>query len=344
MNSKPCSSLGAALARPALAPALALVVFVAMLALPAEPSAQTREAGPWWPNPEWGPEDQAGASNRITPAKVLEALSVVSTGEIYELGQVYEADMPLYGTRTYGFKLLQHGAPAGSNRVVYYDDFLATEIGQVGTQFDGPGHVSGMVDFTDGTSGLVFYNGFTDAEVNASGGLQALGVEHVKPIVTRGILVDVPGYKGIGRLEGGYEITLADVRGALAREGLSESSIAPGDAVFFRTGWAQLWNDNEAYNDPRLPGIGLEVARWLVDRRVTLTGSDTSTTEVTPYPRDGLVIPVHQELMMKNGVFNIENMVFESLAADRVYEFLFIGSPIRFKGATGAPLRPLAIR
>ena len=93
-----------------------------------------------------------------------------------------------------------------------------------------------------------------------------------------------------------------------------------------------------------MPGIGVEVARWLVERKVTVTGGDTSTNEVSPNPTRGLVIPVHQELMMKNGIFNIENLTFEELAADRAYEFLFVATPIRFKGATGSPLRPLAIR
>jgi len=165
----------------------------------------------------------------------------------------------------------------------------------------------------------------------------------LKPILTRGVLIDLPAYKNVQRLDGGYEVTLADVRGALQRQGIAESSIMPGDAVLFRYGWAQLWTTPESYNAGRLPGIGLEVARWLVERKITVTGGDTSTNEVSPNP-SGQVIPVHQELMMKNGIFNIENLTFEELAADRAYEFLLVATPIRFKGATGSPLRPLAIR
>jgi kynurenine formamidase len=136
---------------------------------------------------------------------------------------------------------------------------------------------------------------------------------------------------------------MADVRGALERQGIDENSITAGDAVLFRYGWAQLWSDPVAYNGA-LPGIGLEVAAWLVDKQVTVTGGDTSSTEVSPNPNPALVIPVHQELMLKNGIFNIENLVFEELAADEVYEFLFVATPLRFRGATGSPLRPLAIR
>ena len=320
----------------------AVLLATAFLSLTA--TAQTRETGPWWPNAEWGPTDQAGASNRITPEKIVAAMRLVKTGRVFEIGQVYERGMPLGGTRDFALRLVPAIEPTGSNRVLYNDDFLATEVGQVGTQFDGLGHIGSELRFADGSLHRVFYNGYTTADMNAGTGLRELGIEHVKPIITRGVLVDLPGYKNVQHLEGGYEVTLADVRGALARQGIAESSIAPGDAVLFRYGWAQLWSTPAQYNADAIPGIGLEVAHWLVEHKVTVTGSDTFATEVSPNPTNGLVIPVHQELMMKNGIFNIENLTFEELAAARTYEFLFMATPIRFKGATGSPLRPLAIR
>jgi kynurenine formamidase len=310
---------------------------------PAAANAQSRAEGPWWPHPEWGAADQAGASNRITPATVLAAMQLVRTGRTYELGHVYEASMPLVGTRTFGMKMLATGSSMGENRVVYNDEMLSAEIGQVGTQFDGLGHVGAAVDYADGSSQLVFYNGFNSQEMDDKGGLRQLGIEHVRPIVTRGILVDVAGYKGVSRLEGGYEVTLEDVLGALDRQGVDADSIAPGDAVLFRYGWAQLWNDHAAYGGAS-PGIGFAVSNWLIEKQIAVTGSDTSVTEVSPNPDASLVIPIHQELMMKNGIFNIENMDFEELAADEGWEFLLLANPIRFKGATGSPLRPLAIR
>jgi kynurenine formamidase len=312
--------------------------------LPLAVHGQTRQQGPWWPNTEWGPMDQAGASNRITPEKIVAAFRLVQTGRVYEIGQVYERGMPLGATRDYALRLVPAIEPTGTNRVLYNDEFLAAEVGQVGTQFDGLGHIGGEVRYADGSLQRAFYNGFTTGEMNAGTGLRQLGIEHVKPLLTRGVLIDLPGYKNVPRLAGGYEVTLADVRGALARQGIAESSIMPGDAVLFRYGWAQLWGSPAEYMAAQLPGIGLEVARWLVERKVTVTGSDTSVTEVSPNPAPGVVIPVHQELMMKNGIFNIENMTFEELAAERAYEFLFVATPIRFEGATGSPLRPLAIR
>jgi kynurenine formamidase len=320
---------------------IATLLLAALLPLTAH--GQTRQAGPWWPSAEWGPMDQAGASNRITPEKIVAAFRLVQTGRVYEIGQVYERGMPLGATRDYALRLVPAIEPAGTNRVLYNDEFLAAEVGQVGTQFDGLGHVGGEVRYADGSLQRVFYNGYTTGEMNAGTGLLKLGIEHVKPLLTRGVLVDLPAYKNVQRLPGGYEVTLADVRGALARQGITESSIMPGDAVLFRYGWAQLWSTPAEFMAARLPGIGLEVARWLVERKVSVTGSDTSVTEVSPNPT-GQTIPVHQELMMKNGIFNIENMTFEELAAERAYEFLFVATPIRFEGATGSPLRPLAIR
>jgi hypothetical protein len=307
--------------------------------------AQTREAGPWWPNPAWGPGDQAGASNWITPEKVLEAARLVKTGKIYEIGQVYEKSMPMFGQRTYA--LLSPGGPTytlpGSNRIVANDEFLCAEIGQVGTQFDGPGHIGMKVTMADGSVEDVYYNGFTGAEMYSPYGLRKLGIENVKPMLTRGILVDLAGYKGLPNLPARYEVTLADVRGALARQGLSEGDIRPGDALLFRYGWSRFWTEPAKYNTEQ-PGIGLEVARWVVGRKASMVGSDQGGTEVQPNPDPNLVFPVHQELVMKNGIFNIENLTLEELARDAAYEFLFVFTPVRFKGATGSPGRPLAIR
>ena len=307
--------------------------------------AQTREAGPWWPNPAWGAGDQAGASNWITPDKVLEAVGLVKAGKIYEIGQVYEKGMPLFGQRTYA--LLSPGSPTyafpTANRIVANDEFVCGEIGQVGTQFDGPGHIGMKVKMADGSTQDVYYNGFTGAEMYSAYGLQKLGIENVKPMLTRGILIDLAGYKNLPNLPARYEVTLADVRGALARQGLSESDLRPGDALLFRYGWSRFWTEPAKYNtDP--PGIGLEVARWVVARKASMVGSDQSGTEVGPNPDPSLAFPVHQELIMKNGILNIENLTLEELARDAAWEFLFVFTPVRFKGATGSPGRPLAIR
>ncbi len=322
-----------------------LTAAVVLTALFGSAAAQTREKGPWWPHPIWGAGDQAGASNWITPAKILESIQLVKQGKVFELGQVYESAMPIFGQRSYSMSIAGTPGfgPVGSNRIIGNEEFLATQIGQVGTQFDGLGHIGRRMRMGDGSEKDVYYNGFTGDQVYGGYGLQNLGVEHVKPFITRGILIDVAAYKGVGRLANGYQVTAADVRGALSRQGMSERDIRDGDALLFRYGWSQLWSDPPRYNE-NPPGIGMEVARWVVERKASLIGGDQWGTEVTPNPDPTLAFPVHQELMMKNGIFNLENMKLEELSEAKAYEFLFIFTPVPFKGATGSPGRPLAIR
>ena len=134
--------------------------------------AQTKESGPWWPNKTWGAGDAAGGSNWITPEKVMKAVALVRTGRVLELGHVYERDMPLIGQRSFNLYIPSfptHG-PFGDRKVVYNDEYVTGEIGQVGTQFDGPGHVGQHVTMADGTSTWVFYNGVTADEMRGPSG------------------------------------------------------------------------------------------------------------------------------------------------------------------------------
>ncbi len=307
-------------------------------------AGQTRQLGPWWPHPLWGAADQAGGSNWITPEKVLQSLRLVTTGKVYDVGQIYEQGMPMYGQRTYSLTIPTAGAGAfGANQLVGNDEFVVGEIGQIGTQFDGPGHIGKRLKMADGSVQDIYYNGHPWSEIAGRYGLAKLGVENVRPIITRGVLIDIAGYKGLAMLPNGYEVTVADVRGALARQGMTEAGIAPGDAILFVYGWSALWRKPLEYSAGQ-PGIGLEVARWIVDRRPSMVGSDSPGLEVTPNPDGNQIFPVHQELITKNGIWNQENLHFEELVAERAYEFLFVFTPVRFKGATGSPGRPIAIR
>jgi kynurenine formamidase len=326
--------------------AVAVAVVCALLGATGSAVGQTRQEGPWWPHPIWGADDQAGASNWITPEKVLEATRLVETGRVYELGQVYEAAMPMFGQRTFSLMIPggpTYNVPFGENQLIGNDEFLCAEIGQVGTQFDGLTHIGTRMTMADGSVQDVYYNGFTGDEIIGTYGMQELGIEKIKPIVTRGLLIDIAGFKKVDRLPNGYEVTVEDVRGALKAQGFAEDSIRPGDALLFRYGWSSLWSEPEKYNDSPA-GIGLEVARWVAERRATMIGSDSWTSEVVPNPDPSLVFPVHQELLTKNGIFNLENLDLEELASGGVHEFLFIFSPVPFKGATGSPGRPIAIR
>lgn len=315
-----------------------LVPFVFAIALSSQLNAQTREKGPWWPHPIWGADDQAGGSNWITPEKVLQALSAVKTGKVYELGFPYHRGMPLVGQRSYSMFI--PGAPTGgpfeATGIVYNDEFLCTEIGQIGTQFDGPGHIGLRQTMDDGSEKDIYYNGFTGEEIYSPYELKKLGVENIRPYVTKGILIDVAGYKGVDVLPDAYVVSLDDVKGALERQKIEEGSISPGDAIMFNFGWWRLIDDSERYLSFNWPGIDAEVVRWLIDKKVSMIGSDAAGD---PPSQGG----VHVDLIVKNGIFNQEFMNFETVLADEVYEFLFVFTPVRFTGATGSPGRPIAI-
>ncbi|MDH3735366.1 MAG: cyclase family protein [Gemmatimonadota bacterium] len=291
----------------------------------------------WWPS-EWGAEDQRGAVNRLTPAKVLEAAALITNGRVYSLGRTYEPGMPLFGDRHYSLTLpgAPTGGPLGENAIVYNDEMFSGEIGQIGTQFDGLGHIGtrrGGEDF--------YYNGFTGSEIYGPYGLAKLGVENVGPIVTRGVLIDVARYRGVDRMEAGDVVTRADLEGALAAQGVG---IRSGDAVFIRTGHGALWmTDNDAYNAGE-PGIGLEAAEWLIEQGIVLKGADSTSGEVLPGEDPDRPYDMHLLMITKHGIYNIENLDLDGIASDEVWEFAFMFSPVPLKGATGSPGNPIAIR
>lgn len=291
----------------------------------------------WWPS-EWGPDDQRGAMNRITTEKVLGAANLVKKGDIYQLGRLYEQGMPLRGQRH--FKLTIPGSPTGVAKgeynLVWHDEMVTGELGQVGTQFDGLGHVGLRLDDDD-----YFYNGFKLSEFGDAYGLKKIGVENVGVFFTRGVLIDVARYKGVERLQKGEVITASDLQNTLKEQGVV---ISEGDVVLIRTGHGQLWmKDNEAY-DAGQPGIGLDAAKWLTEQKIVMTGSDTWANEVVPNEDPDLPYPVHVWFLVRNGIYNIENLDLEEIAHDKVYEFAFIFTPLKLKGATGSPGNPIAVR
>ena len=313
-------------------------LFVGGLIVMTPAIAQERGGGDkWWPS-EWGAGDQRGAMNRLTPQKVLGAARLIQAGKTYQLGRVYEPGIPLFGNRHYSLTIpgSPTGGPVGENQLIWYDEMFSGEIGQVGTQFDGLGHIGTRKGDVD-----IFYNGFTRSEVGAAYGLEKLGVENVGVFFTRGVLVDVAGHKGLARLEVGYVITAADIEGALKKQGVE---VTEGDVVLFRTGHGSLWKvDNETYNSGQ-PGIGLEAARWLLKRKIVMVGADTWAVEAVPGEDPDGAFEVHELLIQRNGVHIIENLDLDGLAADGVFEFAFVFAPLRLKGATGSPGNPFAIR
>ena len=307
------------------------VVLAGSMAVIAAATIARGQTDRWYPS-RWGTADQRGAANRITPAKVLEAKNAIQKGQIYQLGHVYEAGMPMYGTRHYSIRIPQAFPMPGKNQAVYHDEVISGELGQIGTQFDGLGHLG---------IGDLFYNGNRRSEFAQAEGLTKLGIENVGAIVTRGVLIDMVKFKGVTQLPGTYEITVADVKGALQKQNVQ---IRSGDVALIHTGWSSLWmKDNTKYGATE-PGIGVAAAQFLVDAEVVVVGADTWGVEVMPNPDASLSAPVHQLLLARNGIYLHENLITAELARDNVYEFMYSFAPLRLKGATGSPGNPIAIR
>ena len=314
-----------------------IATITAVLALAAAASPALAQS--WQPpTPEqrcpskWGAGDERGAANYMSPANVLRASRLIKTGEVVELGRVLESSMPLFGTRRFEIHTKRTGPVLGSNKRRSNEEIVITELGQVGTQFD---------MFSHQTIGNQFYNCFDNDEIATRGGFTKLGVEKIGMLFTRGVLIDVAALKGVNMLPAGYEITAADLRGALQRQGVS---LQPGDAALIHSGYGKLWNvDNVTYNKDT-PGIGVAAAEWLAGQQVMLIGADTYGVEVAPNPDKNLSLPVHQIALAVNGIFLLENLNLNELAASGASEFAFMVQPLKIKGATGSTVAPVAVR
>lgn len=317
-----------------------------------------------WAPSEWGPDDKIGAPNRTTPELVLKAIKLVKQGKVATLGKIYANDAPAFGTR--GWKLVipgrPTGGPFGDQQLVYNDDYVSTELGQIGTQFDGPGHIGVTT-----SKGMFYYNGryLHDKEIS-SGGMGPLGVEFVaqKGFVCRGVLLDAAALRG-GPLPVPKEnsatdpgiVTAADVDEMIKRQGIAP--IGEGDCVFLHTGHGNIWDPKkwdtfdaeEKAKRVKLfnagePGFGISACEYLAQRKIILTGGDTWAVEAVGKGAGGETaqpFECHIKLQTKRGIWNLENMDLTQLAADKAYEFLFVWSPLKMKGATGSPGNPVAL-
>lgn len=302
----------------------------------------------WWPNKLWGASDEAGATNWYTKPDIIQrALAEAKTGKVYRLGRPYTSNQPAFAGRQFVMRIVgtPTGGPFGANMGVYHDDFVATEIGQTGTQLDGLGHFGVAINGPGDHNEMRFYNGFSETEIGDTYGLKKLGAEKLHPIVARGILLDIADLKGVEAMEAGQEITMSDVRAALKRQGMEGFKFMAGDVVLFRTGWGNYWiKDNAKYNSGA-PGIGIEIAKWLSDDvKAGVVGSDAWPVEVVPNPDKACAFCVHAHLITRHGILLQENMDLDGPALDKVYTFLYVFSPMPIAGATGSAGAPLAIK
>ena len=278
----------------------------------------------WWPSP-FGEDDQLGMLNHIDEAKRLAALRLVREGRLYDLGRVLDENCPVFPGRYFRQTLVTtaHHAnmsmPIGDNMVNWVTEIVSGTM-QLGTHLDALSHLQ------VGDRG---YNGWTVAELAGPAGMKRLGAETIPQIVTRGWVVDVSERElGVG--------------GVVSVEDLDGIEPEPGDAVLFHTGWGAHWDDPEAYLAGE-PGPGYEVAEWLVERGVALTGCDTWSYGPVPAEDPARPFEVPQMLNVRHGVFVVENLDTSALAADGVREFALVLTHPKLRGATGAWTSPIAL-
>jgi kynurenine formamidase len=280
----------------------------------------------------WGAGDQRGAANLMKPEQVLNAAKLIRTGEVIELGQVLDpATMPFFPGRQLSILTKRTNVLPQSNRRISNEEMVIGEMGQVGTQFDGFSH-QGIDN--------AFYNCFRQDQVASRNGFSKLGIENVGALITRGVLIDVAALKGLEMLPDGYEITPQDLQDALKRQNLT---LQAGDAVIVHTGWGKLWGKDNSRYIKSDPGIGVAAAEWLARQNPMLVGSDNWSVEVNPNPDSQISSPVHQILLAINGIYMLESMKLDELAAKRINEFAFIVEPLKLKGATGSTVAPVAV-
>lgn len=281
---------------------------------------------------KWGAGDQRGAGNHMKPETVLRATRLIRTGEVFELGRVLHASIPFSTGRRFELETKRTNMNAGSNRRGSNEEIVFSEIGQVGTQFDG---------FSHQTIGDSLYNCFKQDDISTRNGFTKLGVEHVGALMTRGVLIDIAALKGVEMLPDTYPITVDDLQRALQRQKLT---LQPGDAVIVNTGWGRLWDKDGARYLKTNPGLTVAAAEWLVKQDPMLIGTDNGPVGVTPDPDPKLSNPVHQITLVVNGIHLLENLKLDEIAAKQVYEFALIVQPLKIQGGTGSTVAPIAVR
>jgi len=288
----------------------------------------------WFPS-RWGPDDEIGAANLLTPQKVQEAARLVREGRTYRLGIPVDRGTPAFPPRNFAVTVLMPGQEGGKtfgeNKMSYLDDMITGWLG-VGTQLDSLAHLG-----TDNT----FYNGNKTQDFVSATGVTKLGIEKVPPIVTRGVLLDLARFKGKPRLDGGELVTADELRQAMQQQNVR---VTPGDIVVLHTGWLSVLGEDPKRFGEQEPGIDGAGAEYLASLEPVAVGADTWGVEAVPFRNPNVMWQGHQVLLARNGIYIVETLDTSALVRDRVTEFMFVlGQPL-YRGAVQAIVNPVAIR
>jgi len=329
----------------------------------------------WWPS-KWGADDKAGSANHTkNSANIKRALATVKQNKAITIGKYYHREAPAFGPRGWQLTIpgTPTGGPFGKNALIYHDELVTAEIGQIGTQFDGPGHIG-----VNTSKGPMMYNGRLtwDAYERGPGGrvmgMGPLGVEFVGELgfVCRLVVLDAVAYrKKQGKIPSTAEtlpipdsatspgiVTADDVKGMVKMQNLSE--IMPGDCVALHTGQGNTWSNDkyksmtsEQRAEARAiwakgePGFGASACEYLASRDIALQMGDTSANDAQPFGEQGndFAVPCHTGNQTRRGIWNLENVDTKSLVDAKIYEGAFIWAPLRIVGATGSPGNPIVL-
>jgi kynurenine formamidase len=290
---------------------------------------------------------EVGPAGDIPPAKLVEAAGLVKRGRAYSLSVARYPGMPLFPGHP-PFQVLNFRTPEGIRAEGAQPWGPPNDVGLgymaeylLATTHSGA-HIDALAHMTVGPDSH-WYGGGNTAEHLTDKGPNLGDAEKLPAFFTRGVLLDVPTYRGLDALPAHEPVGADELRAVAAAEGVE---VGRWDVVLIRSGYMRFWPDAEALAAHKTAGPDLSAAKWLLERGVVASGTDTETYEVQPAPDPGPTgnpQPVHTLLLIDNAIYLMESLDLEELARQRVYEFLFVALPLKIRGATGSMVDPVAV-
>jgi len=290
---------------------------------------------------KWGPDDQKGSLNYVTPEVTLNALKLVKEGKVYNLAVPMQRRSPIFpGHDPIIYSTMRDGGDYKAGYARYASPDVGVFLDRAMMETNTYTHCDALNHVWFGDK---LYNGYSRDCVRSDGSSK-LGIEHMTGVVTRGVLLDVAAYEGVDFLDGNYEIT-GDILDKVAK--WEKVEIKTGDMLCIRTGFGwELMEKEEEKPLPPLPhpGLVLSAAKWATDREVCALFIDCVGMDKAPFPPRPCALACHMWLEWAHGTYGGQAFYFAELSKDKVYTFCFMGAPVRIVGAAGGWIVPLAIK
>jgi kynurenine formamidase len=270
---------------------------------------------------------------------IMTAMSqALAMAKVYDLEQPRFAGMPIHPSHRPGYHYALHRRHGDTYQPQVHGprssaSGMLTMMEHSGTHIDALSHQAHE---------MKLFGGIPAGTAETPSGFKKHGIETVPPLLGRGILLDVAGWRKLPRLPRKGIISADDLRGTAAAQGVK---VQPGDVLLVRTGYGAIWKMTEEAEYLDAAGVGKSGTLWAAEQGVRAVGADNMAWDAVDErdPETGATLFAHDYLLPQRGIYIIENLNLEELARDRCHEFAFIGIPLKFQGATGSPLRPLAL-